>query len=185
MLIKIVLLSLSFVKILILMLFWLFSLIDGEIVLLIWNFLPLRNVDYSIRIYLHFLFTNLFQILPFLFLLLWKNVSFWRFIKNKFCNPVNKTRFSSLITNVDFPHFEVLLLLGTLFLLIVVLLIILCKYKILLLRILDWSSVESFGSLCNHHMNCSFSLFKDWISIGSNLLCKLWIFLGFGNVCSS
>lgn len=185
MLIKIVLLSLFFVEILLFVLIWLLSLIYCKIVLLIWDFFPLRNVHYGVRIYLNFFFTNLFQILPFLFLLLWKNIPLWWFIKNEFCDSVYKTSFSSFITNINLPHFEVLILLGTLFLPIIVLLIILGKNKILFLRILDWSTIKSFRSLCNHHVNCSFTLLKDWVSIGSNLLCKLRIFFSFWNICSS
>lgn len=154
-----------------LLLIWvrLLCFIDCEVVLLVGDLLPLGDVDHCVWVHLHFLLANLFQVFPLLLLLLWKHISLWWLVKYKLCDPIHKTRLSSLVADVYLPHLKALFLLRSL-MITADLFVILCKNQVLLLRILYWSPIQTLCSFSDHHVDCSFPFLKDRVSIGGNLL---------------
>lgn len=141
----------------------LISLIHFEIILLFRHFLPFWDIDRIISI-VHFFLANLFEILPFLFLMLAHDVSLRRLIVLCLCDIIDEARVTCLFANIDSPHFE-LFTAVTIFVSFFNWLKIFGKDQIFFIWELNRSPIQAFSSFCYELMNGSFSTTEDLVSI--------------------
>lgn len=90
------------------LLLYFFNLINLEVIFLIWNLLPFRNVHSIVCIDVNFIFTYLLQIRPFLSLLVTHYIPFWLLIVFCLGDTVNETRITCFLTDIDSPHIKLL-----------------------------------------------------------------------------
>lgn len=87
-----------------------FSFILLKVILFL-DLFPSTYLSSLFKIVFRNLITDLLSFLPFFFLLLWHNITFWRFIYFCFTDSINEAYISCLLAYINLPHLKFFLLL--------------------------------------------------------------------------